>query len=110
MEREPIKPISPEEVAEKKKRILPNEVLEAFNELIALNFSGSSACILQKDIVKLLVKKGLSQKTIYENHFLDVEEVYMSAGWKVTYDKPGYNEDYEPTFTFSRKRRNIDDD
>ena len=49
-----------------------------------------------------VVAKALKRKEIYDKNWLDVEDVYESAGWKVEYDKPGYNENYEPTFTFSR--------
>jgi hypothetical protein len=33
---------------------------------------------------------------------MDVEDVYQKAGWEVEFDKPGYNEDYEANFKFSK--------
>jgi len=97
-----VRPIKPSEVAKGKKAVFPDEVLEAFNELITKNFWGGSATIKQEDVVRLMVKKGLTPKAIDENHWLDVEEVYEDAGWDVEYDKPGYNESYAATFKFSR--------
>jgi hypothetical protein len=97
------KPITPSEVAAKKQTGFPDQVLEAFNELIAKNFSGNSATVSQDEVVKLMVKKGLKSYDIYDNNWLDVEGVYEKAGWKVVYDKPGYNEDYGAFFVFKKK-------
>ncbi len=97
-----VKPIKPNEVVEKK--VFPDEVITAFNELIAKNFSQGEASFKQEDIVKLIVAKGIKRNTIYPNHLLDVEELYRAQGWEVEYDKPGFNETYEPTFTFRKKK------
>ena len=35
----------------------------------------------------------------------DVEDIYEKAGWDVTYDTPGYNETYEPKFTFKPSKK-----
>ena len=123
MEREPIKPISPKEVVGKKETIIPNEVIEAFNELIAQNFNEGHAKVLQKDAEELMIKKGLDrlitvergdQKVIdkhiiYEKHWMDVESIYRKAGWKVEYDQPSYGDsiNFEPYFIFSRSRKSI---
>lgn len=32
-----------------------------------------------------------------------LDAVYEKAGWKVSYDKPGYNESYDPYFKFTAK-------
>ncbi|MDD5489214.1 MAG: hypothetical protein PHP25_00845 [Candidatus Moranbacteria bacterium] len=86
-----VRPLSPKEVVEKKKDSIPDAVFEAFNELIAKDFNNAYAIVKQKEVVKLLVEKGLKEKEIYENHWLDVEELYRKAGWKVEYDKSAYN-------------------
>ena len=80
----------------------PDAVFDAFNELIAQKFSGGSATIKQDDVVALMVQKGLDRQEIFDKGWLDVERVYRSQGWKVQYDKPGYNESYAANFTFSR--------
>ena len=121
MEREPIRPIEPKEVIDKKVNIIPEEVIEAFNELIAQNYSEGYATVLQKDAERLMIAKGLDRlitiekgeekvvdkSIIYKNHWMDVEGIYRKAGWKVEYDKPvGYaGETFEPYFRFSRPRR-----
>ncbi len=98
-------PIKPEDVGAAKLKHLPPEVIESFNELIARNFSSGSATVLQKDVVSSLVCKGFKSEDIFENHWLDVEEIFEKNGWKVSYDKPGYNESYDASFMFSVKKR-----
>ena len=109
MTKERVEALRPEDVVGEKLRTLPGEVLEAFNELISQDYVGGRATVLQNEVVRLMVAKGLSRADIFKNGWLDVEEIYRAAGWKVEYDKPGYNESYEPSFTFIRRRRSIED-
>ncbi len=104
MSPERIGPISPEEVADEKLKNFPNVVFEAFNQMIVENAGIGQITVRQKDVVELLVKKGLDRNEIFKRGWLDVEDVYPKAGWIVEYDKPAYNEDYEPYFIFKRKR------
>lgn len=99
-----VEPIKPDEVVEQKQKLFPDEVMEAFNELIAENYQNGSATFQQNEVVKRIVeKKGCESAEIFKNHWLDVEDVYRNAGWKVEYDKPAYNESYAATFTFRKK-------
>jgi hypothetical protein len=100
------KPISPSEVAGLKATLLPDEVIEAFNELIAKNASNGRSEFTQSTVVSLILKKlpGWTKAQLHAERCLDVEDIYRAAGWKVEYDKPGYNEDYEARFVFSYKR------
>ena len=100
-----VKPISPSEVVGKKKESIPPEVLEAFNELIAEGWNGHYSTVYQKDVVaRILNKKDISdEKSIAKRGWLDVEDIYREAGWKVEYDRPAYNESYAAFFIFSKK-------
>jgi hypothetical protein len=100
------KPITPIEVVSLKETLIPNEVFDAFNELIAKKWNGRSATIKQNEVVKLITGKMQLQddSILYDNHWLDIETVYREAGWVVSYDKPAYNESYEATFKFESKR------
>ncbi len=100
MSAERVQPISPKEVIDKKLSSIPSEAIEAFNELIAQNTGRANIVVKQEEVVALMVKKGLHREQIFKNGWLDIEDIYRKAGWRVEYDKPGYNEDYEPTFTF----------
>ena len=101
-----IKPISPKEASSLKRERIPDYVIEAFNEMIAKKATSGTVSFKQKDVVDLILKKapeGTTSSFLFENHFLDVEPIFIDAGWRVEYDKPGYNESYEPTFTFRTK-------
>lgn len=113
-----IKPIKPDDVGVLAQDLIPDFVIQAVNELIVLNWTGNSAKILQKEILSLARKyqeKQFQEKreknhihgdyTLpkFDWHWLNIESLYESTGWKVKYDKPGYCEIYEPTFEFRKK-------
>jgi hypothetical protein len=102
---EKVRPMRPGEVAKRKEIDFPDAVFEAFNEMITRKFSSGSATFKLDDVVALMAKKGLNRNDIFENHWLDVEDVYRAAGWKVEYDSPAYCETYPATFTFSTRRK-----
>jgi acyl carrier protein phosphodiesterase len=104
-------PIKPSEITKAKQAAIPDEVIETFNELVAEKWDGSSATVRQTDAVKAILAKRkpaidrLREQDLYDRHWLDVEDIFRAVGWKVEYDKPGYNETYEATFTFRKKGR-----
>lgn len=100
-------PIKPDEVAACKKATIPEEVFAAFNELIVASTCGGLANVSQDRVVARIRSKvpRATYKTILDRGWLDVEDAYRSVGWEVEYDKPGYNETYEPNFTFRRRSK-----
>lgn len=94
-----VEPIKPDQVKANKLASIPDEVIEAFNELIAKNFSDGFARVEQSDVIRLAILKGLN-RTLFDHRWLDVEDLYRAQGWHVYYDKPGYNESGEAAFTF----------
>jgi|ERR1041385_3448297 hypothetical protein len=94
-------PIKPEQIAEKKQAIIPDVVIDTLNTLIAQRFSEGVAVVEQGELIGMLVARGLVRREIFGNQWLDFEDIYRKAGWNVVYDKPAYNETYEPTFTFT---------
>ena len=99
------KPITPAEVVEAKKASLPPEVFDVFNEQIAQNWDGHSATLFQTAVVDAIVAKlGITRAEVFARRYLDIEPIYKKAGWSVVYDKPGYCEDYEASFTFKKKK------
>ena len=98
-------PISPDQAKESKENNIHPMMIEAVNELLAEKFKGDSVTFSQKEIVKRFMSKkpGMQKKRMYEEKHLDFEPVFRQAGWTVAYDKPAYNETYEPTFKFSKK-------
>lgn len=108
-----IQPIRPEQVPQIRRARLLDEVVAAFNELIARNIHRRQVTILQKEVVALIISKlqqrpdwsGKSaaqiEAELFRSNMLDVEDTFREAGWQVVYDKPGYNESYDAFFTFS---------
>jgi len=96
-------PIRPEDIPSEKVQSFPESVFEAFNELIVANIVDGRAMFTQENVIELMQKRGLDRREIFDNGWLNVEEVYREAGWTVAYDKPGYNETYSATFTFRKE-------
>lgn len=95
-------PISPSQVAEKKRQIMP-EVIDIFSDLIARNFSNGSATVKAKDATaKICEVLGVTRDVVYSNHYLDVEEVFREVGWKVKYEQPDYTENFDSYFEFRK--------
>lgn len=99
------KPITPQEIAEQKGKVIPSEVFESFNELIVKRYCNGKAIMAQDEVVSLILAKrpNNTRSEIFNEGWLDVESVYEGAGWTVDYDKPGYNESYPAVFTFHAK-------
>lgn len=106
------RPVTPEEASNRKENFIPEFVIEAFNELIIKGFINNTVTIRQDAIIDLIKEKAGSNKylnkdlissEILENKWLNIEDTYRKYGWGVYYDRPGYNEDYHPTFTFTKK-------
>lgn len=95
-------PIKPSEVNNKE---IPEIVFDSFNELINEKFADGSATVKQAEVVIRMLVKGLSREDIFEKKWLDIEEHYRAAGWKVKYDKPGFNESGEAYFEFISKTK-----
>lgn len=101
-----VKPIRPAEVVKLKAEIMPDGVIEAFNELIAKNWDGRSATVKQDEALAAVLKKmravepGLKREDVFKRHWLDVEDIFRASGWRVEFDKPGYCENYDAFFVF----------
>ncbi len=101
------KPVTPQEALKLKESKIPDYVFAAFNELISENIVHGRAKVNQPKVVERIIREAkelgidLLRSDIYSNGWLDVEDVYRKAGWKVEYDKPGYNESYDAYFVFT---------
>ena len=96
------RPIKPEEVRARRIDFIPSIIFETINAMICEKFDGKSATLKQEDILNRVCNEssGLTRQEIFDKHYLDIEPCYREQGWKVEYDKPGYNESYPATFTF----------
>jgi len=97
-------PIKPKDVQDEKDKGIPEVVFTIFNDLIKEDWDGWAAVVIQDEAVKRIAKElGITCTQAFDRGYLEVESAYRKAGWKVEYDKPGYNEDYEANFTFRKK-------
>lgn len=101
------KPIRPDQVGATQRAVFPAAVFEAVNELIAENWNGSSATIRQDSIVARIIAKdgSIERHMVFDRGLLNFEDAYRDEGWRVEYDRPGYNETYQPTFKFTRGKQ-----
>jgi hypothetical protein len=108
---ENVKPISPEEIGNEKIKTIPVAMIQAVNELLSMKWNGTSATLRQDDIMaryfKIIGKENdrANRDEVFDKHMLDFEHAYRSLGWKVYYDRPAYNESYEPTYEFTKKKK-----
>ncbi len=99
-----VRPITPDEVASVKENILPDAMIEAFNEMIARRWSGGKSKFASHEIVSLMKEKGLSDDDISNNRWRGVLDVFEKHGWDVETDTPSWDENGEETLTFRRKK------
>jgi hypothetical protein len=104
--REKSNAISPEDVD--LTNVIPKYVTDAVNKLIRKKYRGNgSFTILQKDIIAEIKKnKNVTSQHLFDNRYLDFEEVYREQGWNVSYDKPSYGDsDFDAYFKFTPKKK-----
>lgn len=84
-------------------RVFPEFVIQAFNDEIIAVSNGRVATVDQNKVMDriLTLKPELTRNQIFDNKWLDVEEFYRKAGWKVEYVKPLYYETFTAYFVFS---------
>ena len=79
-------------------------MIATWNELIVKNYNNGSAKVLQNAAVTALMEAAEKPREhIFHEKWLDIEDVFRASGWSVKYDKPAYNESYEPSFLFKPK-------
>lgn len=95
-------PIRPEEVAMAK--MIPDAMLDAFNEEIVLNIQGSRSVVQQHKVLQRFLEKEpeATQTQAFEQGWLDVEAIYRNVGWDVQYHKPSMGDSWLPYFEFRR--------
>ena len=102
----------PDEALAHKDNLIPSFVIEAVNTLLAQRFNGSNYCTIKQDeVIDLAMKIGSDAGTMppgsgrfsfFDNRWLDFEPLYEKSGWKIEYDKPGFNESYSAFWRFWR--------
>lgn len=99
-----IEAISPDDIAIKKAEVLPDQVVEIFNKVIAENWNGHKSYFKVKEILPRLANAlDCSSDFIFEKHYLDVEDVYKQKGWTVRYEQPCIGDTFDAFFEFTKR-------
>lgn len=105
-----VKPISPDEVRGVRTSSIPDTVIEAFNYLITKNTIeyGRSSVRLADVINEIQARMAVTRSDIYQNGWLNVEDLYRAQGWKVEYRSPSCDESFHPYMVFTRAQKRLD--
>ncbi len=98
-----VKPIRPDEVVEKLSAAIPQEVIEAINELIVLNWSGSRAQFNRNEILEQINRFRKQDTVAFSNFPTNFEHIYINAGWKVRRESPDITENFVTYWIFEKK-------
>ena len=111
------KPITPDEVVQLKRELIPDQVIDTFNRLIVENWDGYSSTVKQEKVISEIYElyptelydeeghypdRGTAKERIFQKGWLDVEDIFSEAGWKVKYENPGFGDDINAYFEFKR--------
>ena len=101
---------SPEDVLKKRVETIPDFVITAFNDLLTENYADEGTVIKQDDAISRILQYNkddeLTREIIFKKRWLDIEPLYRRKGWKVDYEKPAFDERFEPYFIFKPKKKN----
>ena len=99
------KALTPQEIKKGIGLDIPDFVIESVNKLLAKSCGGNAyAKIKKKDIVTEIIANHpgtVTSDQIHKNGWLNFEPIFREAGWKVSYDKPGFNESYDACYEFA---------
>jgi hypothetical protein len=101
-----IKPIRPDEITSNLLDIIPSAIIQATNILLKEKYRGTGSVDIKQDEIinkALSIDESLTRDEIFSKKYLDIEKLYSEYGWKVSYDKPSYRENYDAYFTFNKK-------
>lgn len=93
-------PMSPDEIGEHRKQVIPAVVFTVVNGLIANDISHGFVRLTRGVVVSGLEAAGVDVSSV---NLVTVMETYGNVGWDVRFDRPGYSESYEPFWEFRKK-------
>lgn len=102
-----VEALKPRDIIEDLENIIPGFVVEAVNNLLKKNYRGSSTTIKQADIQNEILRispEEITQQSIYDNKWMDFDEIFKKKGWDVEYIKSDYTGGFKSYFTFTPKK------
>lgn len=100
-----MKPLAPWDINGMMGEIIPDVIIESVNNLLKKKYRGRAVKLTQDEIIKEIQRLDINIKRekIFEESWMDFEILFEKNGWKVIYDKPGFNESYPANYTFTPK-------
>lgn len=95
---------SPKDALVRHGETIPEELLAVVNKFLAERIHKGQITITRKELADALQFTQINESEALERGWLDFEELYRAQGWKVTYDKPGFNETYVGFWLFEAKQ------
>lgn len=93
---------TPDDALAQHSATIPEEIFEIVNGFLAERVHNRTIEIEQREIAAKLELTDISEAQAISHGWLDFEDVYKKAGWIVNFDKPGFNESYQPIWTFEK--------
>lgn len=102
------KPISPNEIMSNLDKIIPPVVITAINNLLKKKFRGSKTKIEQNEIISEIISldNAITRDEIFDNKWLDFEEIYSKNGWDVKYNKINFYDDSPRSYFLFEPKNN----
>lgn len=99
------KALTPQEAIIRFTNEIPEPVFEVWNSLIVGNLkvqngNVNSEFFLEDLTEKLTTVMNVSRELAKDKGWFDLEDIFRDKGWKVEFNKPGYNESYPAYFKF----------
>lgn len=97
-------PVTPSEAQSLHALNIPNFVITSVNNLLIRCYVGRKITILQKDLANEMIAncpERVTESDLLRKGYMDFEDRYREFGWKITYHKPDYTENFDPYFAFS---------
>jgi len=103
---EEVLPITPSEAKRLMVTNVPPYVIKVLNEMLAEETGprGKVHVTLYMEDIAARVRAATGMEGRLESNCWNFEPIFEKAGWKVSCDRPGYNESYDTNWTFSEKR------
>ncbi len=93
-------PAGPDDLPPAQKREIPPFVFDVVNKLLA-EAEDREFIKLELYLVKQSILSNMpTDEGPFHADWLDFEQAYRDAGWKVIYDRPPWNEDYDACYLF----------
>lgn len=84
--------------------MIPDKVIEVFNDLISRYFIKNSATFTRQEVTELICYKlKCCFEDIRKGGWLNIEDIYTKAGWQVEYiESSDLNKPLFPFFRFTK--------